>query len=61
MTVRPVQAMDAEPGRDLVDVLRDLAGLRDDGLLTEAEFQRARALAVTPDPGGANALERPDR
>jgi len=31
---------------DLVDVLRDLAALRDGGLLTEAQFQRARAHAV---------------
>jgi hypothetical protein len=27
-------------------MLRDLAALRDTGLLTEAEFQRARAMAV---------------
>jgi hypothetical protein len=32
-------------------VLRDLAALRDGGLLTEAEFQRARAVAVAPWPG----------
>jgi len=29
-----------------VDVLRDLAALRDGGLLTEAQLQRARAHAV---------------
>ena len=48
MTLGPLETTDAEPVRDLVDVLRDLAGLRDDGLLTEAEFQRARAQAVPP-------------
>ena len=35
--------------RDLVDVLRDLAELRDSGLLTEAEFQQARVSTVAGD------------
>ena len=46
MTERPVGDRSAESRPDLVDLLRDLAGLRDDGLLTEVEFQRARSLAV---------------
>ena len=31
---------------DLVELLRDLAALRDSGVLTEDELQRARASAV---------------
>lgn len=47
MSVEPVGAASADQQPDLVDMLRDLAELRDTGLLTEAEFQRARAMAVT--------------
>lgn len=61
MTLGPVETTDAEHARDLVDVLRDLAGLRDDGLLTEAEFQRARALAVPHGTGAGTSQEGPDR
>ena len=46
MTERPVGDTSADRRPDLVDQLRDLATLRDAGLLTEAEFQRARAHAV---------------
>jgi putative oligomerization/nucleic acid binding protein len=46
--------------RDLVDVLRDLAELRDSGLLTEAEFQQARASTV-PSGSGAETAEHPAR
>ena len=60
MTVGPVGDTSADRGRDLVDVLRDLAGLRDDGLLTEAEFQRARALAVPPGKS-TETSQGPDR
>ena len=56
MTERPVGDRSAERP-DLVDLLRDLAGLRDDGLLTEAEFQRARALAV----GGRSGVDTPQQ
>ena len=46
MTDGPTGGTGAERRRDLVDVLRDLAELRDSGLLTEAEFQQARVRAV---------------
>ncbi|HTE73720.1 MAG TPA: SHOCT domain-containing protein [Actinomycetes bacterium] len=46
MTVEPVGAACTDQHHDLVDMLRDLASMRDTGLLTEAEFQRARAMAV---------------
>ena len=46
MSVEPVGAERTDKQPDLVDMLRDLAVLRDTGLLTEAEFQRARAMAV---------------
>ena len=46
MTLGPLETTDAEPGRDLVDALRELAALRDRGVLTEAEFQRARVMVV---------------
>jgi hypothetical protein len=46
VTVEPVGTARADQQADLVDMLRDLAAMRDTGLLTEAEFQRARAMAV---------------
>jgi hypothetical protein len=46
VTVEPVGAARADKQPDLVDMLRDLAVLRDTRLLTEAEFQRARAMAL---------------
>ena len=55
MTVGPVGDTSADRGRDLVDVLRDLAELRDSGLLTEDEFQLARSRAVAPWGGDETA------
>lgn len=60
MTEGPIGGTGAEGGRDLVDVLRDLAELRDRGLLTEAEFQQARASTV-PSGSEAESAERPAR
>ena len=60
MTVGPVGDTSADRGRDLVDVLRDLAELRDSGLLTEDEFQRARSRTVAPSEG-AEQRARPAR
>ena len=60
MTEGPIGGKNAEGGRDLVDVLRDLAELRDRGLLTEAEFQQARARTVESGDGAETAA-RPAR
>jgi hypothetical protein len=46
VTEGPVGDTSAAGRTDLVDELRDLAAQRDAGLLTEVEFQRARAAAV---------------
>ena len=51
MTEGRIGGTSAEGRRDLVDVLRDLAELRDRGLLTEAEFQQARARTVESGDG----------
>ncbi len=47
-SARPVEAEHGPAGGswDLVDALRELAALRDRGVLTEAEFQRARVMVV---------------
>lgn len=46
---------------DLVELLRDLAALRDSGVLTEEELQRARARAVATLRGEAATASRPAR
>jgi hypothetical protein len=43
-------------GGDLVDLMRELAVLRDEQLLSEAEYQLTRRMAVTARPSSA---ERP--
>jgi hypothetical protein len=49
---------DREP-RDLVDQLRDLAVLRDKGVLSEGEFQRAKVAVLDEHQSGQTGRRNP--
>ena len=46
--VAPASAPAPAPGDDLVSKLTELANLRDSGVLSEEEFEQAKALVLNP-------------
>ena len=61
MSERPTGGTGGRRQSDLVELLRDLAALRDSGVLTEDELQRARAKAVAAIRGEAATASQPTR